>query len=123
MVAFICLHGKYGEDGTLQGMLEMIGLPYIGSGVWSSALAMDKVKSKVFYQAAGISTPPSITLGVNDTVDVEEIVGSLGERCVVKPATEGSAATALLSSRGTMLSRKRSKKPESSIMRYWLNAI
>ena len=56
-VAFICLHGKYGEDGTLQGMLEMIGLPYIGSGVWSSALAMDKVKSKVFYQAAGISTP------------------------------------------------------------------
>ena len=52
---------------------------------------MDKVKSKVFYQAAGISTPPSITLGVNDTVDVEEIVGSLGERCVVKPATEGSA--------------------------------
>ena len=90
-VAFICLHGKYGEDGTLQGMLEMIGLPYIGSGVWSSALAMDKVKSKVFYKAAGISTPPSITLGVNDTVDVEEIVGSLGERCVVKPATEGSA--------------------------------
>ena len=47
-VAFLCLHGKYGEDGTVQGLLETIGLPYIGSGVWSSALAMDKVKSKLY---------------------------------------------------------------------------
>jgi len=90
-VAFICLHGKYGEDGTLQGMLEMIGLPYIGSGVWSSALAMDKVKSKVFYQAAGIPTPPSVTLRSANPADIDMIVDSLGEHCVVKPATEGSA--------------------------------
>lgn len=90
-VAFICLHGKYGEDGTLQGMLEMIGLPYIGSGVWSSALAMDKVKSKVFYQAAGIPTPPSVTLRSVNPADIDMIVDSLGEHCVVKPATEGSA--------------------------------
>ena len=90
-VAFICLHGKYGEDGTLQGMLEMIGLPYIGSGVWSSALAMDKVKSKVFYQAAGIPTPPSVTLRYANPADIDMIVDSLGEHCVVKPATEGSA--------------------------------
>ena len=53
-VAFLCMHGKMGEDGTLQGFLEMIDLPYIGPGVWSSALAMDKVKSKVFYERAGI---------------------------------------------------------------------
>lgn len=57
-VAFLCLHGKYGEDGTVQGLLETIGLPYIGSGVWSSALAMDKVKSKLYYEQAGIPTPP-----------------------------------------------------------------
>lgn len=90
-VAFLCLHGKYGEDGTLQGMLELIGLPYIGSGVWSSALAMDKVKSKIFYQAAGMATPPSIILSANDEVHPAEIVDHLGEHCVVKPATEGSA--------------------------------
>lgn len=90
-VAFICLHGKYGEDGTLQGMLEMIGLPYIGSGVWSSALAMDKVKSKVFYEQAGIPTPPSITLSSSSQLGSAAIVEKLGNHCVVKPATEGSA--------------------------------
>ncbi|MEG2477246.1 MAG: D-alanine--D-alanine ligase [Gordonibacter sp.] len=90
-VAFICLHGKFGEDGTLQGLLEMIGLPYIGSGVWSSALAMDKAKSKIFYDLAGISTPPSITLTSTSSVKAVDIVGQLGNHCVVKPATEGSA--------------------------------
>lgn len=90
-VAFICLHGKYGEDGTLQGFLEMIGLPYIGSGVWSSALAMDKVKSKVFYSREQIPTPHSLVLNPSSSVDIEMIVGEVGLPCVVKPATEGSA--------------------------------
>ncbi|WP_172623447.1 D-alanine--D-alanine ligase family protein [Arabiibacter massiliensis] len=90
-VAFLCLHGKYGEDGTVQGLLETIGLPYIGSGVWASALAMDKVKSKLYYERDGIPTPPSVTLRVGDSHDVDEIVEKLGEHCVVKPATEGSA--------------------------------
>lgn len=90
-VAFICLHGKYGEDGTLQGLLEMINLPYIGSGVWSSALAIDKVKSKVFYNLANIPTPPSVTLTSASPIDLANIVAKLGDHCVVKPATEGSA--------------------------------
>ena len=90
-VAFLCMHGKMGEDGTLQGFLEMIDLPYIGPGVWSSALAMDKVKSKVFYERAGIPTPRSVTLTSPDDYTAEEIVAQVGESCVVKAATEGSA--------------------------------
>lgn len=90
-VAFLCLHGKYGEDGTVQGMLDILGIPYTGSGVWSSALAMDKVKSKVFYERSGIPTPPSITLLKDEPYDLDEIVDSLGTHVVVKPATEGSA--------------------------------
>jgi len=90
-VAFLCLHGKYGEDGTVQGLLETIGLPYIGSGVWASALAMDKVKSKVYYERAGIPTPPSVSLQAGDSYDVDAIVEKLGTHCVVKPGTEGSA--------------------------------
>lgn len=90
-VAFLCLHGKWGEDGTVQGFLETIGMPYIGSGVWSSALAMDKVKSKLYYERDGILTPPSISLQAGDVYDVDAIVAKLGEHCVVKPGTEGSA--------------------------------
>lgn len=90
-VAFICLHGKYGEDGTMQGFLEIIGLPYIGSDVWSSALAMDKVKSKLFYNHAEIMTPQSVTLTAKNNLSTAEIIEKVGLHCVVKPATEGSA--------------------------------
>ncbi len=90
-VAFLCLHGNYGEDGTMQGFLEIIGLPYTGSDVWSSALAMDKSKSKLYYEKAGIPTPPSITLHAGDAYDVDALIETLGEHCVVKPGTAGSA--------------------------------
>ena len=90
-VAFLCLHGKCGEDGTVQGFLEVVGIPYIGSGVWSSALAMDKVKAKLFYERANLPTPPSVTVTAGDMIDGDKIVAALGEHCVVKPATEGSA--------------------------------
>nr|WP_165042875.1 D-alanine--D-alanine ligase [Adlercreutzia sp. ZJ138] len=90
-VAFLCMHGKYGEDGTLQGMLEMIGLPYTGSNVWASALAMDKAKAKLFYIQNDIPTPLSITLHIDDEYSLKEIVKTVGEHCVVKPGTEGSA--------------------------------
>lgn len=90
-VAFLCMHGKYGEDGTLQGMLEMIGLPYTGSNVWSSALAMDKSKAKIFYDRVGVPTPVSVTLLKGDSYDVSQIIQVVGSHCVVKPATEGSA--------------------------------
>ncbi|MEG0476933.1 MAG: D-alanine--D-alanine ligase [Raoultibacter sp.] len=90
-VAFVCLHGKYGEDGTIQGLLEIIGLPYIGSNVWSSALAIDKAKSKLFYERAGIPTPKAINLHSAEEKSVAALLAYVGNRCVVKPSTEGSA--------------------------------
>lgn len=91
-VAFLCLHGKGGEDGVIQGFLEAVGLPYTGSGVLSSALAMDKGKAKLVYEQNGILTPRSLLLkrGAARLV-AEEIAAELGLPCVVKPATEGSA--------------------------------
>lgn len=90
-VAFLCLHGKYGEDGTVQGLLDIIGIPYTCSGVWSSALAMDKAKAKVFYEKAGVPTPPSVTIRKGQVFDVASIIDQLGEHVVVKPGSEGSA--------------------------------
>ncbi len=90
-VAFLCLHGKYGEDGTVQGLLDIVGIPYTCSGVWSSALAMDKPKAKVFYEKAGVPTPPSVTVRKGEAVDVAAIIGKLGGHVVVKPGNEGSA--------------------------------
>lgn len=89
-IAFLCLHGKYGEDGAMQGFLEVVGLPYIGSNVWSSALAMDKAKAKVFYSHNGINTPVSITLTTSEDVDLDKIIALVGDTCVVKPSKEGS---------------------------------
>ena len=90
-VAFMCMHGKMGEDGTLQGMLEFLGIPYTCSHVQASAVAMDKAMSKVVYAADGIPTAPSITLHAGEAYDVNEIIATIGMPCVVKPATEGSA--------------------------------
>lgn len=90
-VAFLCLHGKGGEDGVPQGFLEMIGLPYTGSGIWSCALSIDKIKSKMFYRQAGIPTPESVCVIKGASYDVEEIIAQTGDHCVVKPATEGSS--------------------------------
>ena len=90
-VAFLCLHGKDGEDGTMQGFLELIGLPYTCSGVFSSALAMDKSKCKPYYERAGIPVPPSYTVCKDEDVNGAALYEEIGSRCVVKPATEGSA--------------------------------
>lgn len=89
-VAFLALHGKYGEDGTIQGMLEILGIPYTGPGVWSSATAVDKPKAKGFYEQHGIPTPRSLILN-SPKVNAERIVEEVGNHCVVKAATEGSA--------------------------------
>ncbi len=59
---FIALHGRGGEDGTLQGMLELMGLPYTGSGVMASALSMDKLRSKLLWQGAGLPVAPWVAL-------------------------------------------------------------
>ena len=90
-VAFLCLHGKNGEDGTVQGLLQLLGIPYTCSGVQASAIAIDKAKSKVMYTVSGVDTPQSITLKKEEGYDLEEILDKLGVPCVVKPATEGSA--------------------------------
>lgn len=90
-VAFLCMHGKGGEDGTLQGFLEIAGIPYTGPGVWASSTAMDKHKAKVFYERHGINTPASVTLYADTPYNLDEITTKLGEHLVVKPAREGSA--------------------------------
>lgn len=90
-VAFLCMHGKMGEDGTIQGMLELLGIPYTCSHVQASAIAMDKSKSKVLYSLAGIPTAPSVTLRKGDDFIPQEIIEKVGIPCVVKPDTEGSA--------------------------------
>ena len=89
-VAFLCTHGKYGEDGSLQGFLELIDLPYTGSGIWASSTAMNKAKAKDVYHMAGIKTPMAVHLRRGDEIDVASIVAVTGEHCVVKAASEGS---------------------------------
>lgn len=90
-VAFLCLHGKGGEDGTIQGFLELIGMPYTGSGVFSSAACIDKQKAKTFYDASGIKTPSSVYIRRSEAYDPAQIIDKLGQKCVVKAATEGSS--------------------------------
>jgi len=87
--AFVILHGRYGEDGTVQGALELLGIPYTGSGVLASALAMDKWRTKIVWQACGIPTPRSELLG-RDT-DMAALAARLGLPLMVKPANEGSS--------------------------------
>jgi D-alanine-D-alanine ligase len=87
--AFIALHGRHGEDGTIQGALEMMHIPYTGPGVLASALAMDKFRTKLMWQAAGLPVPEYALLTADsDFADVEE---ELGLPLFVKPAREGSS--------------------------------
>jgi D-alanine-D-alanine ligase len=90
-VVFICLHGRLGEDGTVQGLLELMDLPYVGSGVLASALAMDKVMTKHVFACEGIRTPEYVTLRKGTPFDLGLVTDRLGTKVVVKPATEGSA--------------------------------
>jgi D-alanine-D-alanine ligase len=90
-VAFLALHGKMGEDGTIQGMLEILDIPYTGPNVWSSATAIDKSKTKAVYESVGVPTPKSVLLQSENQLSVDEIVDQFGTSCVVKAATEGSA--------------------------------
>jgi len=85
---FIALHGRYGEDGTVQGALELMGIPYTGSGVMASALAMDKVRTKMVWTTAGIPTPRfEVVDGGSDWAGVAK---RLGLPLIIKPAREGS---------------------------------
>ncbi|MFO1361105.1 MAG: D-alanine--D-alanine ligase [Burkholderiales bacterium] len=86
---FIALHGRHGEDGTLQGALELAGIPYTGSGVLASALAMDKWRTKLVWQAAGVPTPRYELLAAGS--DFPAVAQRLGLPLMVKPANEGSS--------------------------------
>lgn len=93
-VAFLALHGKGGEDGSIQGFLETVGIPYTGSGILANAIAVNKPLAKEYYAAAGLRVAASMAVGKNDVLDdedIEEIVETVGIPCVVKPSTEGSS--------------------------------
>ncbi len=86
---FIALHGRFGEDGTVQGVLEWLGIPYTGSGVLASALAMDKVRTKRLWAAEGLPTAPHVVL--NEKTNLAQVAKQLGAPLFVKPASEGSS--------------------------------
>lgn len=87
--AFIVLHGRGGEDGSMQGLLECAGVPYTGSGILASALAMDKLRTKQVWQSLGLSTPRHAVLASAD--DCRHAATELGFPLIVKPAHEGSS--------------------------------
>ena len=86
---FIALHGRYGEDGTIQGALEILGIPYTGSGVMASSIAMNKIMTKNIWQAKGLPTPAWIE--VSSASDTKNAFQTLGAPMIVKPALEGSS--------------------------------
>lgn len=91
-VAFLALHGRLGEDGCVQGALELLGIPYTGSSVLASALAMDKLKAKELFRLHNVPTPPYYVFGNQHcAADLEELHGAFGFPVIVKPRREGSS--------------------------------
>lgn len=86
---FIALHGRYGEDGSLQGALEQLGIPYTGSGVMASSVGMDKITTKKIWLQEGVPTPKYLSIGPDTSLD--EVVATLGLPLIVKPPLEGSS--------------------------------
>ncbi|MBD8628602.1 D-alanine--D-alanine ligase [Oxalobacteraceae sp. CFBP 8753] len=86
---FIALHGRYGEDGSLQGALEQLGIPYTGSGVMASSVGMDKITTKKLWLMEGVPTPKYAT--VDADTDLDALVAELGLPLIVKPPLEGSS--------------------------------
>lgn len=87
--AFVCLHGRYGEDGAVQGLLELMGIPYTGSGVLASALAMDKIFAKKIFTASGLTITPHLVVRQGNIPTLSEL--PFGLPVVVKPSREGSS--------------------------------
>jgi D-alanine-D-alanine ligase len=90
-VVFIALHGQNGEDGTVQGLLDLLHIPYTHSGVLASALAMDKERSKVHYRAMGLAVPASVPVCRGEHVELNALIEVVGLPCVVKPVCDGSS--------------------------------
>ncbi len=87
--AFIVLHGRGGEDGTIQAILNWLNIPYVGSGVKASAIAMDKIRTKQLWQASGLPVLPQAVL--SEGFDIDEVIKQVGLPMAVKPALEGSS--------------------------------
>ncbi|MDJ0782683.1 MAG: D-alanine--D-alanine ligase [Desulfosarcinaceae bacterium] len=90
-VALIILHGPYGEDGTVQGLLDLLGIPYQGAGVLGSALAMNKLVTKQLYAAAGLPTAAHVILQAGQPAEESDVVARLGLPVVIKPVEAGSS--------------------------------
>jgi len=90
-IAFILLHGPFGEDGTVQGLLDLLSIPYQGSGVLGSAVAMDKNLAKILYRNAGLKVPEWYMAEKEDINNPSKILGHLGLPLVIKPASQGSS--------------------------------
>lgn len=86
---FIALHGRYGEDGSLQGALELLGIPYTGSGVMASSIGMDKITTKKIWLQEGVPTPRYVRIDAD--TDLDAVVAGLGLPLIVKPPLEGSS--------------------------------
>ena len=90
-IAFCLLHGRFGEDGCIQGFLEMLGVAYVGSGVLASAIALNKHLAKECYRNQGLKVAEHVLLARGEPYEVEAIMKVLGPRTVVKPVSEGSS--------------------------------
>lgn len=90
-VAFLLLHGVHGEDGTIQGFLDLLGIPYQGAGVLGSALAMDKHLAKTMYKLSGLPVAPWVMVETSDLQHPDRILAEVGLPCVVKPVRQGSS--------------------------------
>ncbi len=90
-VALIIMHGRYGEDGTIQGLLDLLGVPYQGSGVMASAVAMNKEISKKLYQQAGLKVPRAVFSDRRAPLEPTAIIEAVGLPAVIKPVNEGSS--------------------------------
>ncbi len=89
--ALIVLHGPYGEDGTVQGLLDLLNIPYQGAGVLGSAVAMNKLLSKRLYRQQGIPTPDFMAFNSSDIIDIPLCIDTIGLPMVVKPVSAGSS--------------------------------
>ena len=90
-LAFNALHGKFGEDGAIQGLLEMMGIPYTGSGILASAIGMNKIVSKAVFKAAGIAVGPYLALDSTNRGSLSTVPAAIGFPLFVKPSSEGSS--------------------------------
>ncbi len=90
-LVFNLLHGKFGEDGRIQGLLEIFGIPFVGSGVLASAMAMNKRVTKEVYRNVGLQVPEDIILKKGEAFSIDKIISVLGTPIVIKPVSEGSS--------------------------------